>query len=180
MTTDHDALMMAHLLRELAPHGIDEERITIEYQDDLQDYDVLISGGELTPEQIGNLADATRTGGCVRFSDTRNTDLWHAHLGREGRKILIAQAAEARRQHPDLPRFDRAACTLREFVAVLEVWAGVEPGSTLTVMDDRTVQVQFNGRPDFTAIQKHLAATAVLAAEDIEVILVGSDLPTAD
>lgn len=28
MTVDHDALMMVHLLRELSPHGIGEDRIS--------------------------------------------------------------------------------------------------------------------------------------------------------
>ena len=177
MTTDHDARMMAHLLGLLEPHGIGADRLTIAYEDDLQDYDVLISGGELSDAQIAGIWEAMRLGGCPRFTDTRNTDRWHEALRRDGRRILKAQAAEARLRHPDIPRFDPATRTLLEFVQALEIWSGAEPGSTLTVTGDQAVLVQFNGTPpDFAAIQKLLVVTAILADEDIEVLqLIGMD-----
>ena len=177
MTTDHDARMMAHLLGLLEPHGIGADRLTIAYEDDLQDYDVLISGGELSDAQIAAIWEAMHLGGCPRFTDARNTDRWHEALRREGLKILKAQAAEARLRHPDIPRFDRATRTLLEFVHALEIWSGAEPGSTLTVTGDQAVLAQFNGPPpDFAAIQKHLVVKAILADEDIEVLqLIGMD-----
>lgn len=171
---DHDALMMAHLLRELEPHGVGADRITIEYQDDLQDYDVLITGGELTQAQISGLSDATRMGGCVRFSDARNTDLWYAHLGREGRKMQIA---EARRKHPDLPRFDPARQTLAEFVRALEIWLGATPGSTLTVTGGKSVLAELHGLPqDLDAMRKHMIVMAALSEADVEVSMFGADV----
>lgn len=180
MTTDPDALMKAHLLGLLEPHGIAADRLTISYQDDLQDYDVLISGDDLSDAQIAGIWEAVRMGGCPRFTNAHNTDRWHEALRREGLKILKGQAAEARLRHPDIPRFDRAAQTLLEFVHALEIWSGAEPGSTLTVTGDQAVLAQFRGPPpDFAAIQKHLVVTAVLADEDVDVIqLIGADLDT--
>lgn len=174
---DHTARMRAELVRQLKPHSIGADRLAVEYQDDWQDYDVLIDGGELTGEQIAGIREAVRMGGCVRFSDTRNTDRWDQILRWEGAQILKAQAAEARLEYPDIPRFDRSADTLTGFVRSLEIWAGAEPGSTLTVLDDRTVQVEFRGAvPNFARIQKHLVVTAILTDEDIEVRqLIGMD-----
>ena len=178
MTTEHNARMMAHLLGLLEPHGIGADQLVIAYRDDLQDYDVLISGGELSHAQIAAIWEAMRLGGCPRFTDARNTDRWHEALRREGVKILKAQAAEARLRHPDIPRFDRATQTLLEFIHALEIWSGAEPGSTLTVTGDQAVLAQFNGPPpDFAAIQKHLVVTAILADEDVDIIqLIGEDL----
>lgn len=87
MSPIHDARILAHFLRELEPYGIGRDRIAIEYQDVLQDYDVLISGGALTDTQVDQIWRATRMGGVVRFADRRNTERWFALLEREARKI---------------------------------------------------------------------------------------------
>ena len=174
---DHIARMKTDLVRQLEPHRIDADLLAVEYHEEWQDYDVLIGGAELTDEQLAGVREAVQMGGCVRFSDTRNTDRWDAVLRQEGVQILKAQAAEARLKYPDIPRFDRSSDTLTGFVRSLEVWAGAEPGSTLTVLDDRTVRAEFRGTaPDFARIQKNFVVTAILADEDIQVLqLIGME-----
>lgn len=179
---DPDARMMEHLVRELAPYGIGADRLAISYEDYLQDYDVLISGEVLTEEQIGGIIKTMPKGGCFRFTLDENERRWSEALGRKGLKLMKAQAAEARLTHPDLPKFDRSADTLADFVQSLEVWAGVAPGSTLKVLDEKTVQAEFTGMAtDPARIQKHLVVTAVLADENIDVLqLIGLDAGDAD
>lgn len=174
MTVDHDALMMAHLIRALAPHGVGEDRIVITYEADLQDYDVLITGGELSEAQIEGLFDVARHGGVFRFVAPRNTERWDAQAHREGAKILKAAAAEARLKHPDLPHFDRATQTLTAFVRTLEVWAGFEPGSALTAFDDQKVTLALRDlNTDQARFRKLMEATSVLAEYDVDLLLIG-------
>ena len=179
---DHEALMKANLARQLEPHGISADCLSVEYRNDWQDYDVVISGGELTGDQIAAIREAVRMGGCPRFTDSRNEVQWHNNLSREGTQILKAQAADARLKYPDLPRFNRSADTLADFVQSLEAWAGAEPGSVLTAQDERTVLAQFVGPvPNLERIQKHLIVTAILAEADIDVLqMIGMDTTGAD
>lgn len=176
MTDARDARMLAHYLNALTPYGIGADRLVLTYEDDLQDYDVLVLGGELTDRQIEGLFDASRRGGCLRFVDARNTTRWDEVLRREGAALGQALAVDTRRDHPDLPRFDRTTGTLADFARSLEVWAGFEPGSALRVEDTHTVTVTLQSpRPDFARFQMLVQATSVLAQYDIRLHLIGED-----
>lgn len=178
MTDDPDARMLAHLLRVLEPHGIGADRLTITYEEDLQDYDVLISGDALTEPQMTGVIEATLLGGCPRFTDPGNEALWHAHLRREGTALLKARAAGMREQHPDLPRFDRSTGTLSDFAHSLEVWAGLEPGAALKVTGDNTVVADFQGAsPDVDGFAALMGVLDLLAEHDIDVLLIGRSAP---
>lgn len=178
MTDDYHARMLAHLLRALEPHGVGADRLTIAYEEDLQDYDVLISGDVLTEAQMTGVSEATRLGGCVRFTNPGNEALWHDRLNREDMALLKARAAGMREQHPDLPPFDRSTGTLSDFTRSLEVWAGLEPGSSLRVTDDRTVVVDVQEpKPDFPRFTTLMRAVDLLAEHDIEVFMTGRSVP---
>ena len=176
MSTNPDDRMLAHLVSALAPHGIGADRLVLTYEDVLQDYDVLILGGDLTDSQIEGLCEATRMGGCLRFEEPRNTTRWDDILRREGTALMKTQAADLRRNHPDLPRFDPSTGTLSDFARSLEVWAGLEPGSVLKVVDERTITMAFsNPPPDFARFNALMQATSVLAEYDIQFWITGED-----
>lgn len=174
MTADHDARMLAGLLHDLAPHGVGAERITVAWQDDWQDYDVLIDGGELTDQQIAAVRAAVRMGGCVRFGDGRNTDRWLEILRREGRELQLARAAELRQLHPDIPKFNPSTGALADFARSLEIWCGFEPGSAFAVTGEKTVMVEFrDGPPALLSLTRLMDATAIFAEEGIDVLILG-------
>lgn len=178
MTDDAHGRMLAHLLRALEPHGIGADRLTIAHEEDLQDYDVLISGDVLNEAQMTGVSKATRLGGCVRFTNPANEALWRDHLNREGTVLLKARAAGMRQQHPDLPRFDRSTGTLSDFARSLEIWAGLQPGSALRVTDDRTVIVNVqNAEPDFSRVSTLMRALDVFAEDGVTVLLMGRSAP---
>lgn len=174
MSLTPDDRMLAHLLPALEPHGIGADRLTLTYEDDLQDYDILISGDLLSDVQMEAVLAATTLGGCVRFANPVNEARWYEITAREGEKLLKARAAP----HPDVPRFDRSTDTLPAFARSLERWAGLEPGSALKVTDDRTVMVDFQGTPpDFARFTTLMQALDGLSADGVTVLLIGRSAP---
>lgn len=166
--------LKAKLIALLEPLGVAPHRLQVAYQDDLQDYDILIGGGTLTDEQIADVDQATRSRGCLRFSNRANDQKLHQMHAREGRLLMKAQAVELRALHPDLPTFDPASQSLNDFVRKLETWFGFEPGAALQVMDDGSVMTKSRDPSfDFSSAQKLMNALTILSAEDVSVLILG-------
>ena len=75
MTSDDDEAITRSkdwFVERLSAYGIGEDRIHVTYQDFLQDYEITISGGLLTEEQVEGVQKVTRDGGCVVFENSEN------------------------------------------------------------------------------------------------------------
>lgn len=173
--------MQADIEERLGSIGIAANLIRTEYQNDLQDYEITIDGGDLTAEQIAGVLEATRLGGVVTFRNDTNTLRMHEAQARLGRLIMKVRTAEMRLRMPELPRFDRDAISLADFAKTLEIYSGVEPGSTLSVQGD--YNVSFCGSVDTLNFDQFRRLwDAVEAAlgdiDDVNIWMTGQD--TAD
>jgi hypothetical protein len=180
VNTDDDlgaAPFKAELLRQVEPAGIGGDRIDVEYQAELQDFEVRVGGGELSDEQIALLREATRFGGCLVFTNTANSLRRFNAQARDGSAILKARAAELIPKLVGLPRFDPAETTLATFALELEAYCGFEPGTALLARNN-AVEVRAGRDVGFDQFQRLLdAVTAALAHhDDVRVFTVGQSI----
>jgi len=177
MTSDDDEAITRSkdwFVERLSAYGIGEDRIHVTYQDFLQDYEITISGGLLTEEQVEGVQKVTRDGGCVVFENSENAGLFSRFEARDGREMLKAFAIRQAQQMSNLPRFDPTLTRLEDFVRELEAHCGLEPGTMLTVVGDRHVELRVETGTDPRDFQKLFGvAMASLIPHDIEVEPVG-------
>lgn len=160
---------IAHFAEEvvarLAPLGIDAERISVSYQDYLQDVEIVIADEGLTHDQIVAIGKAVDPFWIMTFSDPNN----HALCSKYQRTPFEAGQRAQAALMPSLPRFDPKLGDLASFARTIEVYCGVTPGSVLQVLDSKTVTL----RPTIVSKDRsRVVQIAGLALLDTDVRLV--------
>ena len=167
----------AGLLKQLESSGIGEDLIHVEYQDEIQSYDVLVDGGELTDEQIALLTQATRFA-CLRFTSPANNSRLHRVQERQARELMKARAAELVPKLVGLPRFDPSKTTLARFALELEVYCGFGPGTALQARGNNGLEIRI--RSQVTLDQRRRLNDAITAAlaqhDDVTVFIVATSI----
>ncbi|WP_299174843.1 hypothetical protein [uncultured Brevundimonas sp.] len=168
----------ADVMRRLGEVGIEAGRIEITYQQDLQDYEILVRGPALTDDQIRQARTVTRGFGVLVFENMENEARMGQQESVEGRAMLRQMGADLRAKTPGLPLYDPAAMSLADFAVVLETYSGFQPGQVLSAPDNHTLHVDPGaGQIDIKRFSRLLEAItgALFDHEDVEVLLMGED-----
>jgi hypothetical protein len=161
----------ASIVDRLVACGVNADRIIIEHQDDLQDYEILITEPPLPREQIAAIRAAAGTN-ILTLENPANRDLSKRLVHEETRDALTQEAAKM----PGLPRFDPERVTLAEFAREIEAWCGVEPGSVLKADDEFVLGLRdfdLSMPPDERMKAARVMHAASVALADYESVGVG-------
>lgn len=132
------AAFEAELIRKVSSCGVDASHLSLRYENYLQDYDLVVRSGPLTPKQIACINDVVGSAAILSFLDPENAAEHREAQSRKSRQT----ARELAKAMPGLPVYDPLRMTLAAFAREIEVYCGVEPGAVLKVVDDRLLSVQ--------------------------------------
>jgi|JI6StandDraft_1071083.scaffolds.fasta_scaffold83862_2 hypothetical protein len=164
----------AKLQQELAACGVPAGAIQVRYEDVLQGYDIVVSCGPLSEDQIAHIHDIGSLPGYVTFTDSRNTALEREMITKRHKARLRKIAAGM----ADLPRFDPSTTTLAEFARTIERYCGLEPGANVEVVGDRflmfrKLSLPFNGGEASERGRLMEIISAALVDHDVQIGVIG-------
>jgi hypothetical protein len=180
----------ARVLSELAACGVASDRVTIQYEDYLQDFDIVIHGAAATPDadQFACIARLQATGLIISFDDIEANAKFllavQSAFRSKARDDALVWLAE-RDLLDNLPLFDPSATDLASYAASLERHCGVLPGSILEVYDKHLLTIRRDldvsallGGDEWRRIS-HAVAASNLADHDITLGFLGSTSESA-
>jgi hypothetical protein len=180
--TTGDENFRAQVLAELAGCGVASDNVSIQYEDELQDFSIRIRGAasKLNPDQLTCIARLELGGLIISFED-READ---AKFRSVARSALTAKAREEaivwlteRNLLEGLPLFDPATGDLTSYANRLEEHCGLAGGSILEVHSPNllTIRRDADFRSDTLRLISHAVAASNLSDHSIAFGILGSD-----
>lgn len=171
----------AQVLSELAACGVAHDNVRIQYENELQDFSIRISGAapKLEQAQLECLARLELSGLIISFEDAE-TD---AEFRSVAQSVLRAKAREdaivwltAQNLLDGLPLFDPATGDLSSYARQLEEHCGLAPGSILEVYSPSllTIRRDVDFGSDALRCISHAIAASDLADHGVAFGFVGS------
>ncbi|BCW89945.1 hypothetical protein sos41_31130 [Alphaproteobacteria bacterium SO-S41] len=157
----------------LSPYGVAPETFQARYDEDLRDYEIVISAGPLSVEQVEAVRHLLPRGSVVTFTDAANAETWRQLSARRARVIAKARAQTLRQAVPDLPVFDPTAGDLAAFVHRVEHYCGYAPGSAAEVRSTTIWLRPPDIGPAFARFADVLAAGTV-DVEAVKIAMIGT------
>jgi hypothetical protein len=161
----------AQLASKLVACSVPASAISVRYEDVIRDYEIVISGGPLSPTQIECIDAALYPEGYLQFTDSSNAAVYQEVQSRRYR-LHLTELAESM---PGLPTFDPATKTIDQLARELEVWCEVEPGTGFEIIDGQlsVISTKLPLKPGDIQRKARLAKAMAVALRDHDGLIGG-------
>jgi hypothetical protein len=172
----------ARMLLELAACGVASNDVTVQYEDELQDFSIKIQGAapKFDEGQLACVAQLEWGGLIISFedgeADAKFRSFAQSVLRARARDDAIAWLTE-RNLLEALPLFDPATGDLASYANRLEEHCGLAPGSILEVYSPNLLTIRRDAglRADALRLMSHAVAACNLSDHGIKFGFLGSD-----